>query len=75
MGHNRTIGSQGLEQGGANLGNDHTRPTPHMEQNETTNVGSHPNTDNDNDLLNVQKAEYGESPNIEQNIQTPRKDN
>jgi len=37
----KTIGSQGLEQGGANLGNDYSRPSTHVEQNETTNVGSH----------------------------------
>ena len=37
----KTIGSQGLEQGGPNLGNDYTRPGGHIEQNETTNVGSH----------------------------------
>ncbi len=40
----KTIGSQGLEQGGANLGNDYSRPSGHVEQNETTNVGSHGTT-------------------------------
>ena len=36
------IGSSGLEQGGANLGNDYSRPitTERNEQNTTTNVGS-----------------------------------
>jgi len=36
------IGSHGLEQGGGNLGNDHSRPitTERNEQNTTTNVGS-----------------------------------
>ena len=66
----KTIGAQGLEQGGANLGNDYSRPTHHVEQNETTNVGSEANTSDD--LLNVQKAEYGNSPNITENIKTPR---
>ena len=35
----KTIGSHGLEQGGANLGNDYTNGAPHIEQNQTTNVG------------------------------------
>ncbi len=46
------IGSQGLEQGGANLGNDISRPvsTDENEQNTTTNVGSGSteNTGNEN---------------------------
>lgn len=46
------IGSHGLEQGGANLGNDISRPisTDRKEQNTTTNVGSGSteNTGNEN---------------------------
>ena len=68
----KTIGAQGLEQGGANLGNDYSVPTHHVEQNETTNVGSHPNASNDE--LNVQKSDYGVSPNITSEIETPRAD-
>jgi len=66
----KTIGAEGLEQGGANLGNDYSRPSSHVEQNETTNVGSHGTTSDDE--LNVQKSEYGVSPNITEEIKTPR---
>ncbi len=43
------IGSQGLEQGGANLGNDYSRPitTERHEQNTTTNVGKGTGAGND----------------------------
>jgi len=66
----KTIGAQGLEQGGANLGNDYSRPTKHVEQNETTNVGPEGNVSDD--ALNIQKSEYGISPNITEEIKTPR---
>jgi hypothetical protein len=46
MPRDKTIGSQGLEQGGPNLGNDYTRPAGHVEQNQTTNVGSKAKTKN-----------------------------
>ena len=68
-----TIGAQGLEQGGANLGNDYSQPTKHVEQNETTNIGSHGTTSNDD--VNTQKAEYGESPNFTSETKTPRDEN
>ncbi len=51
----KTIGSQGLEQGGANLGNDYSRPSGHTEQSETTNVGSH-GTANDDKKKNTEGA-------------------
>lgn len=35
-----SIGSEGLTQGGPNLGDDISRPLPKVEQNETTNVGT-----------------------------------
>ena len=66
----KTIGAQGLEQGGANLGNDYSRPTKHVEQNETTNVG--PSANASNDELNVQKSDYGNGVNITEEIETPR---
>jgi hypothetical protein len=55
------IGSHGLEQGGANLGNDISRPitTDRNEQNTTTNVGSGSteNAGNENAESNANTAE------------------
>jgi hypothetical protein len=65
----KTIGAEGLEQGGANLGNDYSTPTRHVEQNETTNVGKGNTSD---DEVNIQKAEYSEGPTITEEIKTPR---
>ena len=62
------IGSHGLEQGGANLGNDITRriSTDRNEQNTTTNVGSHPNQNPGNeDLDNADDAGDGSMPDPE----------
>jgi hypothetical protein len=49
MADRRHIGSSGLEQGGANLGNDYSRPitTDRNEQNTTTNVGEGTGTGHD----------------------------
>ena len=66
----KTIGGQGLEQGGANLGNDYSRPSRHVEQNETTNIGSHGTTGRKD--VNVQETEYGVSPHITEEIETPK---
>lgn len=52
-----TIGSQGLTQGGPNLGDDNSRPLPKVEQNETTNVGpSATKKDKDEDKKNDDAA-------------------
>ncbi|HEX8332083.1 MAG TPA: hypothetical protein VF622_05645 [Segetibacter sp.] len=59
------IGSHGLEQGGANLGNDITRriSTDRNEQNTTTNVGSGSteNAGNENATSNANTAEDSDS--------------
>lgn len=58
------IGSHGLEQGGANLGNDYSRPitSNRNEQNTTTNVGSHPSKGNvkEDDEDNIQDPQTTE---------------
>ncbi len=69
-----TIGSQGLEQGGPNLGNDYSRPitTEKNEQNSTTNVGSsssegneNANNDNEQNSDNEDGDESGSMPDPE----------
>jgi hypothetical protein len=52
------IGSHGLEQGGANLGNDYSRPitTDRNEQNSTTNIGNLPQ-DTDDANINIQNPD------------------
>jgi hypothetical protein len=61
--HDDGIGSQGLEQGGANLGNDYSRPiaSDRNEQNSTTNIGNLNQGDNSNaaDNGNIQ------NPNVD----------
>lgn len=63
--HDDGIGSHGLEQGGANLGNDYSRPiaTDRNEQNTTTNIGNLPQDNNSNasDNGNIQNPDVDSS--------------
>jgi hypothetical protein len=61
--HDDGIGSHGLEQGGANLGNDYSRPiaTDRNEQNTTTNIGNLPQDRDSDDNGNIQNPDVDSS--------------